>query len=198
MSLQWIRKHSPSITMMLAQQICKVLKSEIPAQMLRACRQVSNNSNLRFFVKFFPTLPVLSYFRFSLKKGFCIFLTSSSASKQTQAKTFVEFLLVFCGRESFVSQLLISSKAKFSVFRPSFKFYSGRMKTNTQRYPMFAILAPSPTQCVAFWMSLCCWWFSWAWGEGLALQESCFGGRLSAKHLSQENKPFSKSLYFTG
>lgn len=43
----------------------------------------------------------------------------------------------------------------FSVFRLSFKFYSGRMKTNTQRYPMFAILAPSPTQCVALRILLC-------------------------------------------
>lgn len=100
----------------------------------------------------FPMLPILSYFRFSYKRS-SIFLTCSSASKQTQAKTFVESPPVFW--ESSVSWLLTPSKEDFSVFRLSFKFYSGRMKTNTQRYPMFAILAPSPSQCVAFCITLC-------------------------------------------
>lgn len=107
---------------------------------------------------------------------------------------------MFCARESFVSWLLIPSKVEFSVLGFLLSFILGEWKQTHKDIP-----------CLQSWLchqlnvwpfgchfAKSYWWFPEAWGEELALQESCFGGRLFAKHLSQENKPFSKLLYFTG
>lgn len=111
---------------------------------------------LRCFVKLFSILPVLSYFRFRSKRPSVHSWHPPLLQNTLRLKYLLNCIQYFSEENQFcfmVTHPFWRWVFSFQAFK--FIFYSRKMKTNTQKSSMFASLALSLTQCVAFHITLC-------------------------------------------
>lgn len=109
-------------------------------------------SVLRCFVKSFSMLPVLSYFRFRSKKPSVCSWHPSLFQNPLKLKHLLNCIQYFSEENQFC--LVFTHLFQIWVFSPIYLFIYSR-KINTQKSSMFARLALSLTQCVAFHITLC-------------------------------------------